>query len=138
MKIFFQSGIIPFRNVGKNLEILLITSLNKKNWIIPKGLVEECLSPKESAIKEAYEEAGVSGEIHAATIGEYQYQKWGGICIVQVFPFSVTKIHEQWPESAVRNRRWFTYNQAVAKITNIQLRVLFTKFAKRHNNQSQP
>ena len=56
---FSQSAVIPYRISKKGLEILLITSLKKKNWIVPKGYIEFNLTPFESAKKEAYEEAGV-------------------------------------------------------------------------------
>ena len=51
--------MIPYRIKGKKkVEVLLITSVKRKRWIIPKGYVEFNLSPFESAKKEAFEEAG--------------------------------------------------------------------------------
>ena len=35
-----QSGVIPYRIQEGKIEILLITSLKKKRWIIPKGIIE--------------------------------------------------------------------------------------------------
>ena len=58
---FTQSAILPYQKKNGKLEILLITSIRKKKWIIPKGFIEFNLSPFESAKKEAFEEAGVIG-----------------------------------------------------------------------------
>ncbi|MEJ2103143.1 MAG: hypothetical protein P8X47_01050 [Ignavibacteriaceae bacterium] len=42
---FDQSGVIPYRRKNGTLEILLVTTIRKKNWIIPKGFIEYNLSP---------------------------------------------------------------------------------------------
>ena len=112
---FNQSAVLPFRISNNILEILLITSIKKKRWIIPKGIVEPDLSPQESAMKEAYEEAGISGQILDTWIGEYTYKKWGGVCHVLVYPLKVETVHNTWPESNLRERCWFEAKQALAK-----------------------
>ena len=73
-----QSGVIPFRKRKGKLELLMVTSTNKKRWVIPKGVKEPHLSPKKSAIKEAWEEAGIRGKVSGGAIGAYRYRKWGG------------------------------------------------------------
>ncbi|NET56922.1 MAG: NUDIX hydrolase [Symploca sp. SIO2E6] len=75
-----QSGVIPYRLREGITEVLLITSINSKRWIIPKGLVEPGMTPQDSAAKEAWEEAGVIGEVLPTLMGTYDYRKWGGIC----------------------------------------------------------
>ena len=109
---FEQSAVIPFR-MNKNIpEILLITSQSGKRWIIPKGFVEPNLSPAESAVKEAYEEAGVKGTVYSKRLGSYDYEKWGGICSVVVFPMKVEQELQNWPERMWRERKWVTIKQA--------------------------
>ena len=81
---------------GSQLEVLLITSLNSKRWIMPKGWPEPDLSPAENAAREAFEEAGVTGKISPQPIGSYHYLKerkdGGGVpCSVEVFALAVTK-----------------------------------------------
>jgi len=56
-------------------EILLITSRGSGRWIIPKGWPMKGHNLPQAAIIEAYEEAGIRGEIHQATIGSYHYKK---------------------------------------------------------------
>ncbi len=90
------------------LEVLLITSLNSKRWIIPKGWPEADLTPAENAAREAFEEAGVIGKVSAKPIGSYHYLKerkdGGGVpCSVDVFALAVTKQLDDWPEKGARD-----------------------------------
>ena len=120
--IYNQSGVIPFRLHQEELEILLITSRRKKRWVIPKGIIEGDLSPVESAIKEAYEEAGVSGTVHSQMVGQYKYKKWGGTCTVKVYLLEVKEILEDWPESFFRDREWVNVSEAQKRIQEEDLR----------------
>lgn len=114
--LFNQSGVVPYRIAGNEVEVLLITSRRRKRWIIPKGIVEPDLSPAESAAKEALEEAGVTGILHPDEIGEYAYEKWGGICHVKVFLLQVTQVLDSWEESFLRDRRWLSLPDAIELI----------------------
>lgn len=123
MRIYEQSAVIPFRKNGPALEILLITSHRRKRWVIPKGLIEPGLSPAESAVKEALEEAGITG-IPGGHIGTYEYEKWGGICRVQVFPLLVREVRKEWEEKYLRERRWFPPAAAAAAVRKPELQKL--------------
>ena len=123
--IYDQSGVIPFRIKKGEIQILLITSQSKKRWIIPKGIIEDYLSPEESAIKEAYEEAGIEGN-SIAEMGEYQYNKWSGTCNVKVFLFEVDKEFEYWPESWFRERKWMSVKHAEKYIKEQPLRKMIS------------
>lgn len=115
-----QSGVIPFRKRRGKLELLMVTSTNKKRWVIPKGVKEPHLSPRKSAIKEAWEEAGVRGKVSKPPIGAYRYRKWGGICTVEVYVMEVSQIVKHWNES-FRDRRWFTHREAMRRIKGTDL-----------------
>ena len=115
-----QSGVIPFRKRRGKLELLMVTSTNKKRWVIPKGVKEPHLSPRKSAIKEAWEEAGVRGKVSKPPIGAYRYRKWGGICTVEVYVMEVSQIVRHWKES-FRDRRWFTHREALRRIKGTDL-----------------
>ena len=125
---YVQSAVIPYRFQNNKLEILLITSLNKKNWIIPKGIIEEGLSGANSAAKEGFEEAGILGKVSDKQSGCYEYQKWGGTCKVQVFPFLVKNLIDNFPEAGVRERKWFFIDDAINQIKNNQLKIVLKKF----------
>mgnify|MGYP000604135431 CR=1 FL=1 len=44
-------------------QVLLITSLTTRRWIIPKGWRADGMTPADAAAREALEEAGVTGKI---------------------------------------------------------------------------
>ncbi|MCB9258695.1 MAG: NUDIX hydrolase [Ignavibacteriales bacterium] len=102
-----QSAVIPFRKEGDNFEVLIITTRKGKNWTIPKGIIDKDLTPQESALKEAKEEAGISGKISKHKIGNYTYKKWGSKCSVDVFALEVENIYDTWEENN-RQRKWVT------------------------------
>ena len=114
---FSQSAVIPYRISKKGLEILLITSLRKKNWIVPKGYIEFNLTPFESAKKEAYEEAGVLGSNETLEVGSFKLDKPIGHCMIKVFTMEVYEVLEDYPEKNDRKRKWFTPEEAVESIT---------------------
>lgn len=124
-RFYRQSGVIPYRVEKDKIEVLLITSRRGKRWIIPKGIVEPGMSPAESAAKEALEEAGVEGEISAASSGEYEYPKWEGICKVEVYLLKVITIHPEWPEKYFRERRWMSVEEAARLVREPELKNLF-------------
>ena len=93
----------------------MVTSTKKKRWVIPKGVKELHLSSKQSAIKEAWEEAGIRGKVCKPSIGAYRYRKWGGICTVKVFAMEVSKVVRKWEES-FRDREWFSHREALRRI----------------------
>ena len=125
-----QSAVIPFQVKKHKIKILLITSFKTKQWIFPKGIVEKHLTPQDSALQEAAEEAGIEGEILNMKLGEYSYLKWGGICDVQVFPMLVTKVLDDWPEANMRKRKWVSIDKAANLINKEELQDLLRKFVK--------
>jgi len=67
-----QCAAIPYRKTeAGNLEILLVTSRGKGNWILPKGNVKPGKSAAVSAAEEAYEEAGARGVIDQALVERF-------------------------------------------------------------------
>jgi len=126
--IYPQSAVIPFQIIKNQIRILLITSLKTKKWIFPKGIVEEHLTPQQSALQEAFEEAGIEGEILNFSLGEYSYTKWGGICEVVVFPMHVTRELDEWPEAGQRKRKWVTIEKASSLISKNELQRVLKNF----------
>ena len=69
----------PYRfNHQAALEILLVTTRQSRQWIIPKGWPIKGLRPAKSAAREAFEEAGVRGRVGAKSIGLFSLQKDAG------------------------------------------------------------
>ncbi len=113
---FKQSGVIPYRKNNGILEILLITSIKKKKWIIPKGYIEFNLSPFESAKKEAFEEAGIIGSNETIELGIVELKKGIGVTRMKIFSMEVIKTLDDYPEKNLRKRKWFSTEEASSKV----------------------
>lgn len=127
-----QYGALPFR-VRDGLEILLITSRETQRWIIPKGWPMERKTPAGAAATEAWEEAGVKGEVFEAAVGAYRYDKVlkkgeAVRCRVDVFPLRVLVQTISWPESDQRTLRWFTPDEAADAVAEPELAELIRTF----------
>jgi 8-oxo-dGTP pyrophosphatase MutT (NUDIX family) len=114
-----QSGVLAYRR-AKNGEprILLISKKNTGNWGIPKGNVEPHISFPESAAKEAFEEAGVSGRISPYPIGMLRTRKRVGdarshrTIEVWMYLLEVTEAASNWPEKHKRQAKWVSCETA--------------------------
>jgi 8-oxo-dGTP pyrophosphatase MutT (NUDIX family) len=107
-----QAAALPVRN-GR---ICLVTSSNGKRWIIPKGLIELGQTAGETALQEAWEEAGLVGTLDPEPLGSYLYEKWCGTCHVVVFLMDVTEVAQNWPEGDLRRRTWVSPAGALERI----------------------
>lgn len=59
-----QAGAVVYREDSTGLRILLVRARrNPEDWIFPKGHVEADESADEAAVREAEEEAGVTGRV---------------------------------------------------------------------------
>ena len=118
-----QYGVIPFRRTPSGrLEVLLITSRGTGRWVIPKGWPMMAKTPQEAAATEAFEEAGVRGQIvDKVRLGSYRYQKLNpsglvGELTVGVFPMQVYEQLAEWPEQGERTAQWFSPRDAAALV----------------------
>ena len=121
-KVFKQSGVIPYRVRDGKIEVLLITSRSRQNWVIPKGGLCKGMSPSDSAAKEAWEEAGVVGQVDNHKLGVYQYRKRGNTYRVNLFLLPVETELEDWPEATQRERQWLEVNTAVNMVKEAALK----------------
>ena len=133
-----QYGALPYRfSALGELELLLVTSRTRGRWIIPKGWPIKGLKPQKSAAREAFEEAGIRGEVTTKPIGRYPYDKIsddesGAIpCEVLVFTLKVKQQLKDWPEAREREVRWMKPEDATALIEEDGLRSLVETFAER-------
>jgi len=104
--------------------VCMVTSRNRRRWVIPKGQIEKGQSATETALAEAWEEAGLLGRIESEPIGTFSYTKNNLEHIVTVFPMIVTIERNQWPECRERRRVWLALDQALARIHEQELREL--------------
>ncbi len=127
-----QSGVIALRLRDGKPRVLLVTSFGGKRWVVPKGIVEQGLSPALSAAKEAWEEAGVTGAVSRRMVGRYAYEKWNGVCRVLIYRLDVEKVHRFWPEGELRRRKWFSPAKAAERVGSPALaRLILAACARR-------
>ncbi|GIV45915.1 MAG: hypothetical protein KatS3mg036_0733 [Ignavibacterium sp.] len=131
---FTKSAVIPYRLKDGKLEILLVTSIKKKNWIVPKGYIEFNLTPFESAKKEAYEEAGVVGSNETVEVGQFINEKKNGKELVKVYTMEVDEELDDYPEKNLRKRKWFVYEEAIEKVQNTQIKNFLKKLKENLKN----
>jgi len=124
-----QSGVVPFRRSRRGFEVLLITSRGAGRWLVPKGLIEPDMSAAQSALQEAWEEAGLRGKVLKPALGVWSYEKWGAVCEVKTFLMKVRKVERRWPEED-RRRAWYRLDAALDRVSHKQLRRLLARLPR--------
>lgn len=125
-----QSAVVPYLKESGTLKVILITTQKKKKWTLPKGIVDPGLSPRQSALKEAFEEAGIKGNIGEAPYDHFTYDKWGGTCDVQVYLMEVTGMMNTWPEADQRERSVVGACQAPDLVGRREIKPVLEKFCR--------
>ena len=125
--VFPQAGAIPYRIAPNKIQVLLISTSSGKNMTIPKGLIDPGYSATETALNEAYEEAGIKGRLLTTPVGSYGFIKWGGRCMVKVFAMTVTHELDRWPEMDMRRRVWTNFETAARIVKHSDLGALILK-----------
>ncbi|MCP4194390.1 MAG: NUDIX hydrolase [Planctomycetaceae bacterium] len=131
-----QVCAIPFRRTITDPEFCLITSIKKRRWIFPKGIIDPGETFCESALKEAYEEAGLHGHILDHELGRFDDYKWNTSLSVRVVLMEVASCEADWPEAKQRQRKWVSLNEGQALIHKGRLKKFLTaaaKFLHAHN-----
>lgn len=127
-----QFGALCYRVRKGKVQFLMITSRTKKRWIVPKGWPMDKSTPAQAAAREAFEEAGAKGRITGNCIGIYSYTKEVGgddlPCVVALYPMEVDKIHDVYPESKQRNRKWMGRKKAAEAVENPELKEMIRGF----------
>jgi 8-oxo-dGTP pyrophosphatase MutT (NUDIX family) len=131
-----QYGALALRVGSRDqLEVLLVTSRGTGRWVIPKGWPMRNRTPAGTARREAFEEAGVKGELWSKRpIGSFRYVKrdedFAGEILVQVFVLGVEQQKKEWPEKDERRVRWFSLRQAAALVKERELAKLLRDIPK--------
>ena len=132
---FDQSGVIPYRRKNGTLEVLLVTTIRKRNWIIPKGFIEYHLSPFQSAKKEAFEEAGVRGSNTTRILGSFKARKNGSELLTKVYSMRVTAVYKDYPEKNLRKRKWLSATDAAIKVSIPEVAKMIRKMNRRRRSK---
>lgn len=130
-----QVAALCYRTGARGLRILLITSRDTGRWVIPKGWPMRNRSDPEAAAREAFEEAGLRGEVGPRAIGRYTYAKKLASgrflpCLVQVYPLEVREMVKTYPETGQRRAKWFSPEKAARGVAEPELAALFRAFGR--------
>jgi 8-oxo-dGTP pyrophosphatase MutT (NUDIX family) len=118
-----QAAVLPMR-AGR---VCLVLSTSGKRWVIPKGRIERRQTAGETALQEAWEEAGLVGLLQRNPVGSYRYEKCGKDFHVTVFFMKVTEVAERFPERDRRVRRWVRIDRILRYIGDPALRRLLRR-----------
>ena len=100
-----QYGVIPYFKRSGKTKIILITSRSSGQWIVPKGNLIAKRSKRGSALLEAYEEAGLTGELDKNFKFRLFIMSHGKKTDLTLYPMRVNKrLLKKWPESHQRKR----------------------------------
>jgi 8-oxo-dGTP pyrophosphatase MutT (NUDIX family) len=130
-----QYGALPWRLTETGIrEVMLLTSRETHRWVIPKGWPIKGKKPAEVAAQEAYEEAGLIGQIVGKRpIGSFHYEKRltkkAPLCQVQVFLLRVERQLDDWPEKGEREAKWFDAVEAATLVDEGGLAEIIDRFA---------
>jgi len=122
-----QVGVLPWRiRRDGERKLLLITSRRRGRWIVPKGWPIKGFPPFVAASREAFEEAGIIGDISSVPVTTYRYMKVRDdgsqvACRVTLFGMNVRGTLSHWREKGQRQRRWFSLEAAAGKLDDVEL-----------------
>jgi 8-oxo-dGTP pyrophosphatase MutT (NUDIX family) len=127
-----QYAALAWRHSGAGREVLLISSRDTGRWVIPKGWPIKGLTPSQAAAREAYEEAGLGGQVSKKPIGRFEYDKKmdnGSLlpCKVEVFSLEQMIQHPTWPEQGQRRLQWFPVTEAANAVQEPELKKIIRK-----------
>lgn len=125
-----QVAALCYRSAGKGKEVLMVTSRGTGRWILPKGWPIKGKDGAESALQEAWEEAGVqNGCIDGPPIGTFSYDKElkTGLPVpveTFVYPIRDVELSDDYPEAHQRKRKWVTATEASNMVREPELQTL--------------
>lgn len=109
----YQAGVIPYKMTDDGPLVMLVTSRTNRAWILPKGNISAGSTPEDAAVREAFEEAGVKGNISRSRVGKYGYTRLEVDYFVDMFDLEVTEEARDWPERGSRDRKWVRPRDAI-------------------------
>ncbi len=131
-----QFAALCYRVIENRVEVLMITTRRSGRWIVPKGWPMDGMTPAECAAQEAWEEAGVRGDIHDRCLGMFSYGKLmdtGDVvpCLAMVYPVRVRGLSDDFPEVNQRRRKWCSRKKAARMVMEPELARILRDFDPR-------
>ena len=112
-KRYKQYGVLPYYKKSGKIIIVLITSRISNKWIVPKGNQMPHKTKRESALQEAYEEAGLIGLLDKKLKFRISIMSHGKKTDLTLYPMRINRpMIKKWPEKHQRKRKEVTCEQA--------------------------
>ena len=123
-----HAGGVVYRMKDATLELLLVSSrYDKSIWVLPKGHIEPGESSDETAVREVFEEAGVTARIVEFLTTSRQVVR--GIS-QQVEYYLLERLAEE-EGSEGRGVAWLAEGEAIQRLTFDEHRVVLTRACAR-------
>ena len=128
-----QLAALCYRTGATGREVLLVTSSTGR-WILPKGWPISGLKPGQTAMVEAWEEAGVrKGKVARKPLGAFMGSKFSVSgdeepCLTEVYAVKVEETLDAYPEVDKRVRVWVSLEQAQGMVLEDGLRAILARF----------
>ena len=106
-----KTGVVATREKNGQTEVLLVSTKNN-GWGVPKGNLMPELGKKKTALEEAYEEAGVLGEISDDRKATIEHPDW----TLDLYPMKISNLLKKWPEMDWREREWVPLKKVDKKL----------------------
>lgn len=116
----FSAGGVVFKEGAKEFKFLIINPVGTQRWQLPKGLINDGESSKETAIREVAEEGGVDTEIIIKLGNSRYFFVWEGKKIFKTVTFYLMryvkdtgKSHDREVDEAI----FLPFEKAYEKLT---------------------
>jgi len=116
---WIQVAAVCYRVINGVIEFLLVKTTGGR-WTFPKGNIEQNEEKWFAAQREAFEEAGVSGEIEHEPFTTYLHEKkeWKKTGIeIEIYAFLLNVKETHSPEEVHRNPTWFNLKKAINELS---------------------
>ncbi|MEN1679416.1 MAG: NUDIX hydrolase [Planctomycetota bacterium] len=111
-RIIPQAGGLPFLEGADGPRVVMITSRTTGAWIFPKGMIDPGETPESTAVTEAWEEAGIVGEVVGPVLGSYDSPRWQATARISLYPLRVDELLDEWQEQSSRERAVVSLGEA--------------------------
>ena len=123
-----QAGALAWSQQDGIRRFWIVTSRRTQRWVLPKGGIDDGMTPPEAAAQEAFEEAGVIAEPKPDPIGHYNVAKIRPPLIwtvrVSLYAMQVEQVLDDWKEKNQRTRRLVTVEEAADLIAEPEIAAL--------------
>lgn len=110
-----ELGAFPYMIRKGKLMVMIISNCSGNKWILPKGQPELDLRNSQVALLEAFEEAGVTGNL-VFSMKHMDFKRKSGD-ILRIYPLAIRKVLRKWPEKKIRKRQLVSVKQALSLVT---------------------